>query len=118
MIVAGQTALLRVGIPADDEYLVQITDMLKQGGRDYFYRIEVAPIVAELSLGLPERVQYKDVTTSIPQGNRTAFLISANRRDFGGDLAIDIQDLPPGVKLETIPMAANQGMVPSVAHGR
>ncbi len=108
----GPDSILRITLPADDEYLVQITDMLKQGGRDYFYRIEVAPIVSELSLGLPERVQYKDVTTSIPQGNRTAFLVSANRRDFGGDLAIDIKDLPPGVKLETIPMTANQGLVP------
>ncbi len=108
----GPDSLLRIGIPADDEYVVQITDMLKQGGRDYFYRIEVAPIVPDLSLGLPERVQYKDVTTSIPQGNRTAFLVSANRRDFGGDLAIDIKDLPPGVKMETIPMAGNQSVIP------
>ena len=48
----------------------------------------------------------------MPQGNRTAILVSASRADFGGDLAVDIKDLPPGVTVETDKMPANQTLVP------
>jgi hypothetical protein len=52
------------------------------------------------------------VTVSVPKGNRTALLVSAARADFGGDLKIDIKDMPAGLALETVTMAANQTMIP------
>ena len=108
----GPDAYLRFSAPEDDTYVITIKDHLGKGRADYAYRIELKPIQPELVMGLPERQQYVDVTVDVPQGNRTAFLVSANRRDFGGDLTLEMKDLPAGVTLETVPMAANQTTVP------
>jgi len=72
----------------------------------------VTPVQPTLTLGLTERAQYTDVTLPVPQGNRTAMLISAQRADFGGDLTIELKDLPPGVTAELLPMAANRNEIP------
>ncbi|HEV7225979.1 MAG TPA: PPC domain-containing protein, partial [Pirellulales bacterium] len=108
----GPDAYLRFSAPEDDTYVITIKDHLGKGRADYAYRIELKPIQPELVMGLPERQQYVDVTVDVPQGNRTAFLVSANRRDFGGDLTLEMKDLPAGVTLETAPIAANQTTVP------
>lgn len=108
----GPDAYLRFTAPEDDTYVLMLKDHLGKGRADYAYRVELTPIKPGVTLGLPERQQYVDVTVSVPQGNRTAFLVSAARRDFGGDLALEFKDLPPGVTVETVPMAANQTMVP------
>lgn len=102
---------LRFAAPVDDEYVIKVSDMLAKGGPTFAYRVEVSPMVPGLTLSLPERVQYEDVTTSVPQGNRMALMINAARRDFGGDLAVDIKDLPPGLKVEALPMPANMSTV-------
>lgn len=103
---------VRFTAPADDTYTITVTDMLRGGGPDYAYCVEVKPVEPTLTLGIPERIQYVDHVLTLPQGNRAALLISASRQNFGGDLKLDLQGLPAGVKVETIPMAANQSMVP------
>jgi hypothetical protein len=103
---------VRFGVPADGEYLVSVTDHLGKGGPDFAYRVELTPVQPALTMGLPERQQYLDVTVPVPSGNRLAALVSASRADFGGDLTIDIKDLPPGMTFETLPMAANMTIVP------
>ncbi len=108
----GPDAYLRVTLPEDDEYVVAVNDHLGKGGPAYAYRIELAPVKPRLVMGLPERSQFVDVTIDIPQGNRTAALVSASRADFGGELAIDVKELPPGVTIETENMPANQTIVP------
>jgi hypothetical protein len=108
----GPDSYLRLNVPADDEYIISIRDHLDEGGPYHAYRIEVGPVQPRLTLGLPERQQYVDVTVTVPKGNRTAFLVSAQRTDFGGELAIEGRDLPPGLALQTVPMAANQTIVP------
>jgi hypothetical protein len=111
---------LRFNPPADGTYLVSVRDHLNKGRVDYAYRVQVEPIKPALVLGLPERRQYFDITTSVAQGNRMAILVSAQRKDFGGELTLDMQGLPPGMTFETVPMAANQTQVPvlfSVAPG-
>lgn len=103
---------LRFGVPADGEYLLSVTDHLRQGGIDYNYRVELTPVKPALTMGLPERQQYVDLTVSVPSGNRMAALVSAARADFGGDLNIDVRNLPPGLAIETLPMVANMTLVP------
>lgn len=105
---------LRFTAPADGEYVIQIRDHLGKGGPDYTYRCELAPVQPRLSMSLPEKQQYVDVTLSVPKGNRGALLVGGNRADFGGELAVEIKDLPPGIVAETITMAANQTFVPVV----
>jgi hypothetical protein len=103
---------VRVTIPDDGEYAVAISDQLRQGGVDYAYRIEVTPVMPSLTVGLPERQQYVDTTLPVPQGNRVAALVSAQRADFGGDLQLKFNYLPTGVSVEAFPMAANRADVP------
>jgi hypothetical protein len=103
---------IRFKAPEDGEFLIQIRDHLNQGGSDYSYRVELTTIKPELTMGLPERTQYIDTTVSVPQGNRTAFLVSASRANFGGDLNVTIDGLPAGMTVECPTMPANQSVVP------
>jgi hypothetical protein len=41
-----------------------------------------------------------------------AVMVNASRADFGGDLQLQVQNLPPGLTLEAPLMAANQSSVP------
>lgn len=98
---------LRVNLPADDTYVVQVKDMLAAGGAEYVYRVEVAPIEPRLLFTAAEKIQYIDTTLDIAQGNRGAVMINAQRINFGGDLNFEIRDLPKGVKVETVPVTGN-----------
>ena len=108
----GPDSYVRTKIPADGEYIVQVRDHLNQGDATYVYRVEVTPVTPKLTMGLPERRQFVDVTASIPRGNRTAILVSASRANFGGDLNVAMDHLPAGVTLETEAMAGNRTIVP------
>ncbi len=108
----GPDSYQRFTAPEDDTYVVRLQDQLLQGGADYAYRVEVAPVKPVLTLGLSERSQFVDIVAPVPRGNRFAFLVNASRADFGGDLNLEFKDLPPGVTVETLPMAANRSDVP------
>jgi len=108
----GPDAYVRLAVPEDDEYVIYIQDHLKKGGPDYAYRVEITPVKPRLVMGLPERSQFVDITIDVPQGNRTAALVSASRADFGGNIIVDIKDLPPGISFQTDVMPANQTIVP------
>ena len=110
----GPDSYLRFQAPEDDKYVVVVTDHLGKGRADYGYRVEVTQVRPTLTMGLPERQQYVDVTVSVPKGNRACFLVSGGRADFGGDLNLNFGNLPAGVTFETVPMAANQSIVPVV----
>ncbi len=108
----GPDSYLRFTVPDDGDYLTSIQDHLGQGGAEYAYRLEIAPVKAQLTMGLPERSQFVDMLAPIPRGNRLAILVSAARADFGGELSVDVAGLPPGVTLETVNMPANQTTTP------
>jgi len=108
----GPDSYIRFTAPEDDEYVILVQDHLRRGGVEYAYRVEITTVRPRLVMGLPERQQFVDITVSVPQGNRTAMLVSASRVDFGGDLAIELKDLPPGLTVETDKMPANQTTIP------
>ena len=64
----GPDSYLRFTAPADDDYIIQVTDQLHAGGPTYVYRIEVTPVEPQLALGLPEREAFVDVTVPVPRG--------------------------------------------------
>ena len=103
---------MRFTAPADGEYFLRVRDHLNQGAAHYVYRIEVTPVEPRVTLGLVEREQFVDVTLPVPRGNRVAAMVSAQREDFEGELKIDLKNLPPGIAVETIPMPADQTVVP------
>jgi hypothetical protein len=108
----GPDSYVRLAVPEDDQYVIYVQDHLRKGGPDYAYRVEIAPVKPRLVMGLPERQQFVDITVDVPQGNRTAALVSASRADFGGDLAVDIRDMPAGVTIQAEKMPANQTILP------
>ena len=103
---------VRMTAPEEDQYVVVVRDHLNKGGAEYVYRVEVTEVKPRLTMGLPERQQFIDVTAPVPQGNRLAVLVSAQREDFGGDLALELKDLPAGISVQTLPMTADQTTVP------
>jgi hypothetical protein len=102
---------IRFGVPEDGEYVVWLTDKMGKGGADFFYRIEVTPFEPRLTLYTTnERLPYGtgNIVAAVPQGNRQAILVYANRFDFGGDLKLSAEGLPEGVTADIDAMAASQ----------
>ncbi|GAB4157097.1 MAG: PPC domain-containing protein [Planctomycetaceae bacterium] len=112
----GPDSFLRFTAPADGDYYVRVTDHLKRGRADFVYRIEFTPIKPSLTLGIPRVARYSQYrqTIYVPRGNRFATLISASRRNFGGELVLEAQGLPQGITMHAEPMASNLSVMPVV----
>lgn len=108
----GPDSYLRVNIPADDTYTVQVKDMLDQGGDDYSYRVEVTPVEAKVLITLAEKAQYVDTTMAVAKGNRGALMVNVQKIGVGGDMTLELADLPKGVKVEKQPLLANMQSMP------
>ena len=89
-----------------------VKDHLNGGGPSFVYRIEITPVKPELTLNLPERQQYVATTLAVPKGNRMALMVGAARSNFGADLSVEVQGLPPGMTFETVPMTGALTQVP------
>ncbi|HZN35450.1 MAG TPA: PPC domain-containing protein, partial [Pirellulaceae bacterium] len=108
----GPDSYFRFNVPADAEYLVSVRDQLKAGGPDYVYRVEITENKPSLVMRLPERRQYVSTTLVVPKGNRNAVMVAAQRQNFGGDLAVTFEGLPPGMTAEAIPLTAGLSEIP------
>ncbi len=111
----GPDSYLRFGVPEEADYVLQIHDHLKKGGPEYAYRIEMSPIEPKLVMSVANEGMQRGtgvIASAVPKGNRQAILVNAARADFGGDLKINIENLPPGVELQADTMAANLGTYP------
>jgi hypothetical protein len=112
---AGPDSYFRFSAPNDGEYVIWIVDQLQKGGPDYFYRIEVTPVAPKLALSVANESMVRGtgvIAVAVPRGNRQAILINAARGDFGGELSLGAQNLPPGVTFEADTMAASVGTYP------
>ncbi|MBW8884570.1 MAG: peptidase, partial [Planctomycetia bacterium] len=112
----GPDSFARVPIPADGEYLISVRDQLKGGGADFVYRVEITETKPTLVIRLPERRQYISTTLVVPQNNRNAVMVAAQRQNFNGEVAVEFEGLPPGMYAETIPMAAGMQEIPVLFH--
>jgi hypothetical protein len=108
----GPDSYLRFTAPEDDQYVITIADHLGRGGPLFFYRIEVVPIVPELTVGVREFRSFADTTIAAPQGNRAAAMVTVQRSDFEGEVKLLIDGLPPGLSYETTPIAEGETDVP------
>ncbi|MGC6427809.1 MAG: peptidase [Akkermansiaceae bacterium] len=102
-------------VPEDGEYFIFIRDQLYRHGKDFIYRIEVAPRTPSLSLTLRpadrnDDQKYKVI--SIPRGNRLLADPTINRANIGCDLHVTATNLPPGVKLEAPTAARSHTTMP------
>ncbi|WP_435016554.1 PPC domain-containing protein [Tundrisphaera sp. TA3] len=106
---------IRFAVPDDGEYVIGITDHLRKGGPEYFYRIEVAPITARLGLSLPEESLVRGIgptQVSVPRGSRHAIVVNARRVEFNGAINIGVDGLPAGMAAEVDPVANGQTSFP------
>jgi hypothetical protein len=112
----GPDSYIRFTAPADGEFGLYVHDHLRKGGPDYTYRVEVAPVVASLTLSFPmvARASQDRWAMPVPQGNRFATLVLGNRVNFGGDLVLSAESLPAGMTLSSDKMAADIGSMPIV----
>jgi len=111
----GPDSYFRFQAPETAEYVIWVVDHLGKGGPDYFYRIEVTPVVPQLTMTTSaEQIPLGTgvMSVAVPKGNRQAILIYGNRADFGGDLNVGVSGLPAGVNVEAPAIVASQAVVP------
>ena len=112
----GPDPYFRFTAPADGEYAISITDHLKHGGPGFVYRVEFLAVEPKVTTGLPQVARYSQFRQQIyvARGNRFGATVSASRENFGGELILDPQNMPPGVKMIADPMPANASTMPVV----
>jgi hypothetical protein len=101
----------------DGEYILTVRDHLHGGGPDYVYRVEVTPKSPELGFFIPDIDQRNTQSRkmiSVARGNRYGVLLQAKRENFGGDLKILCDNLPPGVTMHVPDMKDNVSQVPVI----
>jgi hypothetical protein len=108
----GPDSFIRFAIPADGDYFLSVRDQLKAGSPEFVYRVEVTATAPTLTVRLPEQRRYISTTLVVPQGNRNAVMVGAQRQNFGGELAFSFENLPPGMTAELLPMTAGQQEIP------
>ena len=67
-------------------------------------------------IGIPKVARYSQErqTIAVPRGNRYATLVQVGRRDFGGELVLGDDKLPPGLIWNSENMPANLDTIPVV----
>jgi len=105
---------LRFKVPADGDYILQVADHLNRGGADYVYALELARPRPEARLSINEERRYVSTTANVPQGNRTAILVTTRRANFGDPLTVSVDGLPAGVTMDAPELAANYNVTPIV----
>ncbi len=112
----GPDSYIRFQVPADGDYFFRVRDHLGRGRSDFIYRLEVVAATPQLQFGIARNDRYSQdrQTLVVPQGSRFAVLIDAIRAEFGGELMLVEDDLPAGLKIQAVPMAANLNRMPVV----
>ncbi len=98
-------SLARFAIPEDGVYFLTVHDQLRKGGPDYVYRVELAPVTPRHLISpqlekASQQFQTGGIAVAVPKGNRQALLVNSTWVDFGGDVSIWAENLPPGVTME------------------
>ncbi len=107
----GPDSYVRFTAPRDGDFVISVTDHLKNGGPDYAYRVEISPVTPRLELSTPNESLRRGTSVmaaAVPRGNRQAILIQARREDFSGAISLTADGLPPGVTVEADEMTRGQ----------
>jgi hypothetical protein len=112
----GPDSYLRFNCPEDGDYFIMVRDHLGNGGANFAYRVELAPIVASTTVSVPEKQQYVSTTITVNRGNRVATMINVSRANWGGDLDLIAEGLPAGITMQAKRVTAGESGIPVVFH--
>ena len=114
----GMDSYVRWEAPKDGQYFVRVQDQLRGGSSNATYRLEITPVAPTFSLNFVEFKRYTQQRQHIvvPRGNRGAALLGIKREDFGGEISLNIPDLPPGVTASVFPAAGDLDRIPVIFH--
>ncbi len=112
----GTDSLLKVTIPADGRYFVEIENALKRFGPMVRYQLDVALDQPTFTLGVQNFQRYSQLRQqlAVPAGNRFALLVTANREGFDGPIELTDNQLPESIQMFTRPMPADSNTMPVV----
>lgn len=113
----GPDSVVKFTPSKDGYYFLKVSDQLRKGGPDFVYRVEITMPAPGLTLNIPQVARNDSQTRqwiAVPRGNRFGTLIRASRNNFSGDLALGINDLPAGLKMNAETMIAKVDSMPIV----
>lgn len=120
----GADSKLRISFPKDGEFTIKITDHLGNGGPDCTYRVELTPVVPEISTYIADTGRYDTQTRKsivVARGNRFASLQTIRRTDLpsdSSDLEFALEGFPSGITMQTTPVPRDQTTWPVVFEAR
>lgn len=97
---------------AEGQHKVRVFDHLRGGSPLHHYRIEITPADPRFELGLKELRRYEADVVNVPIGGQTAMMVTAARDGYGGEIRLELQDLPAGVTATPFPLPAGRPEVP------
>jgi len=86
--------ILDAEIPEEGDYILQVEDLLRGGGPDHVYRVDVSDAYGGFALNA-ELLQY-----NAPQAGAAVVKVLAQRPAYSGPIELTVEGLGDGVKLE------------------
>lgn len=119
----GPDSAFRFTAPEDGQYILTVSDHLKKGGPDYFFRVEVAAVAAKTVTAVPyvngNNISDQTLQTlTVPRGGRVATIVNVTRADWGGPAAVGFEKLPAGVTLSADPVDPGQSVAAVVLEAK
>ncbi len=105
-------SFLRFKVPTDGDYTLDVEDRMLRGTPEMVYVVEIAKPSPVAEMQLEERRRYQAQVLNIPQGGRTAAMVSVKRKNFGGPLQLEFDGLPAGSQAQAVALAKNYNRVP------
>jgi hypothetical protein len=106
---SGPDGFVSFKVPEDGNYAVGIKDHLGNFGPQYVYRIEVRLPEPSVETNIAEQERYLSQTIPVPQGARMAVNVDLVRKFVGGEGKLSIPNLPEGMRMEDVTVAADLG---------
>ncbi|MFV0443191.1 MAG: hypothetical protein ACK5Q5_06440 [Planctomycetaceae bacterium] len=90
------------GFSEAGDYLLEVTDLLKRGGTEYAYRVDIEPYRASFELSVEADA------LNVPAGGTAIIPVQATRRGHNGEIALSIAGLPEGMTSPTATIGTGQ----------
>ena len=103
---------LRFKAPDDGVYKLDVEDRQLRGQPNMTYLLEITKPKPTAELKLEERQRYRAQVINIPQGGRTAAMMTVKQNGFSGPLQIEWDNLPAGSEAKSFPLAGDYNRVP------